>query len=153
MNTDFLIKLDALQDLSQLYEDNKKTLHDFWDYESELLNINKKLRGELRNGDSDCKDIIIKLNSNNTRIYLANTKSNNFKKTQDQLHKKLIEKQTDFYRLLLENTDLISKLSDDDYKKISNMCISSLTYDDYNSLKRSILNANSSATHTLNNLI
>jgi hypothetical protein len=29
MNTDFLIKLETLQDLSQLYEDNEKILDDF----------------------------------------------------------------------------------------------------------------------------
>ena len=61
MNTDFLIKLESLQNLSQLYEDNQKILQDFLNYETELLNINKQLRSNKEN----IADITIKLNSNN----------------------------------------------------------------------------------------
>ena len=149
MNTDFLIKLESLQNLSQLYEDNQKILQDFLNYETELLNINKQLRSNKEN----IADITIKLNSNNTSIKLANTKSTNFKKTQEQLRQKLTEKQNEFYQLLLANTKLVSKLSDENNKRIRNICKASLEQNEYDALKRSILNTNTSATHTIHNSV
>jgi hypothetical protein len=148
MNTDFLIKLESLQNLSQLYEDNEKILYDFLNYETELLNINKQLRSSKEN----VVDITIKLNRNNTSINLANIKSANFKKTQEQLRQKLTEKQTEFYEILLVNTELLSKLNDANHKRIRNICKSSLEQTEYDALKCSILDANSSATHTIHNL-
>jgi len=149
MNTDFLIKLESLQNLSQLYEDNQKILHDFLNYETELLNTNKQLKSSKEN----TLDVTIKLNSNNTSINLANIKSTNFKKTQEQLRQKLSEKQKEFYQLLLANTELLSKLDNINYERIRNICKTSLEETEYDALKRSILNANTSATHTIHNLV
>jgi len=148
MNTDFLIKLETLQDLSQLYEDNEKILDDFLNYETELININKQLSSNKEN----IVDVNIKLNKNNTSISLANAKSTNFKKTQEQLRQKLTKKQHEFYQLLLANTELLSKLDKTNYERIRNICKSSLEQTEYDALKCSILYANSSASHTIHNL-
>jgi len=148
MNTDFLIKLESLQNLSQLYEDNQKILHDFLNYETELLNTNKQLRSIKEN----TLEVTIKLNNNNTSINLANIKSTNFKKTQEQLCQKLSEKQQEFYQLLLTNTELLSRLDNINCERIRNICKSSLEETEYDTLKCSILNANTSAAHTIHNL-